>query len=303
MTTPGPLEPSETRTLPSSGGTTLHVELFRPPTPPRAVAVVVHGYAEHIGRYREVAHVLVAGGLLVVGFDLRGHGRSSGRRGHIQRFTDYLDDLDAALALARELAPGLPVILVAHSNGGLIVLRALTDERRRPSVAGAVISSPFLGLKLAVPKAQVWAARIASRVLPAFSQKNGLKVEQITSDKGMQAARLADTLCHDVASARWFTEAMEAQAHVRARATSIAVPTTWLIGGADPIADAQLASALARTVPGADVHLLDGFLHEVFNEVERARPFALMTKAVDGFMPPAAPPVAPAASPPASPPV
>src|SRR5690349_7968444 len=153
MTPPGPLEPAETRTVPSTGGTKLHVEIFRPAGAPRAVAVVVHGYAEHIGRYREVANVLVQAGLAVVGFDLRGHGRSSGRRGHIDAFSDYLDDLDAALALARQLHPGLPVVLVSHSNGGLITLRALTDERRRPDVAGAIISSPFLGLKLAVPKA------------------------------------------------------------------------------------------------------------------------------------------------------
>jgi alpha-beta hydrolase superfamily lysophospholipase len=286
MSTPGPLEPAETSTLPSSGGAKLHVELFRPAADPRAVAVIVHGYAEHIGRYREVAHVLVDAGLAVVGFDLRGHGRSSGRRGYISAFADYLDDLHAGLALARERHPGLPIILVAHSNGGLIALRALSDERRRPDVAGAVISSPFLGLKLAVPKARILVARLASKLVPTFSQKNGLRVEDITSDKAMQQARLADTLCHEVASARWFTEALDAQAHVRARAASIATPTIWLIGGADPIADAALAHTIARAVPKAEIHLLEGFLHEVFNETDRARPFALMTKAIDGFVPP-----------------
>jgi alpha-beta hydrolase superfamily lysophospholipase len=284
MSPPGPIEPSETRTLPSSGGTTLHVELFRPAAPPRGVALMVHGYAEHTGRYREVAHVLVDTGLAVVGFDLRGHGRSSGRRGHVQRFTDYLDDLDAALALARDQAPGKPVVLVCHSNGGLIVLRALSDERRAPAVAGAVVSSPFLGLKLKVPAPQIWMAKLASRIAPGFSQKNGLRVEDITSDKAMQAARLADTLCHEVASARWFTEAMDAQAHVRARATSITVPTCWLIGGADPIADAALSASIARTVPRAEVHVLDGFLHEVFNETGREQPFTMMTAAIAGFL-------------------
>ena len=284
MNLPGPQEPAETRTLPSSGGTKLYVEVFRPASAPRAVAVIVHGYAEHIGRYREVAHVLTDAGLSVVGFDLRGHGRSSGARGVIRSFADYLDDLDAVLALARELAPGLPVVLVCHSNGGLIALRALTDERRRPAVAGAVISSPFLGLKLKVPAARIWVARGASRLFPGFVQKNGIKVEDITSDKQKQAERLADTLCHEVASARWFTEAIDAQAHVKARATSIQVPTLWVIGGADPIADAQVSSAIARTVPKADVQVLDGFLHEVFNEVDRGRPFELMTRAVDGFL-------------------
>ncbi len=285
MSRPGPIDPHEIRTLPSSGSTTLHVELFRPAAPPRGVALVVHGYAEHVGRYREVAHVLVERGLAVVGFDLRGHGRSSGRRGHVDRFADYLDDLEAALALARDQAPGKPVVLVAHSNGGLIVLRALTDERRAPAVAGAVVSSPFLGLKLKVPAPRIWVARLASRIAPGFIQTNGLRVEDITSDPAMQAARLADTLCHDVASARWFTEAMDAQAHVRARATSITVPTCWVIGGADPIADAGLSATLAATVPGAQVHVLDGFLHEVYNETGRERAFAHTRDAIDRFIP------------------
>ena len=272
MALPGPLEPTRTITFSSSGDAKLYGEIFVPRVAPTAVALIVHGYAEHCGRYREVAHVLVDAGLAVLSFDYRGHGRASGRRGHIERWGDYHDDLDAALVEARKLAPGKPVILVAHSNGSLISLRALTDAARRPKVDAAILSSPFLALRLAVPAPKVWLGRAMSRVLPTFSQKNELRPEDLTSDLERQAARVADTLCHDVASARWFTEAMDAQAHVRRQAAEVVIPTLWLIGGADPIADASVAAEVARGVRGAEVHLLDGYRHEVWNERERAHP-------------------------------
>jgi alpha-beta hydrolase superfamily lysophospholipase len=275
MALPGPIEPTRTLTFPSTGDTTLYGEVYLPARAPRAVALMVHGYAEHCGRYREVAGVLVQQGLAVLGYDYRGHGRASGRRGHIAAWSDYHDDLDAALAQARALAPGKPVILVAHSNGSLISLRALTDASRKPDVIGAVLSSPFLALRLQVPAAKIWLARGMSKVFPAFSQKNALRVEDLTGDPEKQAARTGDTLCHDVASARWFTEAISAQNHVRNQVANVTIPTLWVIGGDDPIADPTVSEPLARKVHGAEVHLLRGFKHEVWNERERAHPLDL----------------------------
>lgn len=280
MAPPEPLDPTRTQTLSSSGGTSLHAEIYLPEGPPRAVALMVHGYAEHTGRYRHVARVLRDAGCAVLGFDLRGHGRSSGKRGHVDRWSDYRDDLDAARRAAVELAPGKPLFLVAHSNGSLISLEALTAPDRFACTA-AVLSSPFLGLRLAVPPAKIWLAKAASAIYPGFSQKNGLRVEDITSDPGMQAARIADTLCHDVASARWFTESRAAQGRVDAGARGIAVPTLWLIGGDDPIADPRTSERIARTVPGADVHVLAGFKHEVWNERERERPLGQLRDFVE----------------------
>lgn len=274
MTAPGPMDPTRTVPLVSADGTALYAEAFVPAAP-RAVALVVHGYAEHCGRYREVARVLHDAGLAVLTFDYRGHGRAAGKRGHVARFTDYRADLDAARAAAVALAPGLPLLLVAHSNGSLISLSALTADAPF-ACAAAVLSSPFLALRLQVPAARIWMARAASTIYPAFSQRNELRPADLTSDPERQAARVADTLCHDVASARWFTEAIAAQRAVEARASRIAVPTLWLIGGDDPIADPAVAERIARTVPGADVRVLAGYKHEVWNERERAVPLSAL---------------------------
>jgi lysophospholipase len=184
---------------------------------------------------------------------------------------------EAARALA---AADAPLVLLGHSHGGLITLRALADERP-PRVAAAILSSPFLALRLAVPGFQLLLARIASRIAPKLAQPNALRVEDLTQDKAKQAERTADKLCFDVATARWFTEAGDAQEYVLRHANAISVPTMWLVAGDDPIADparSRIVYERLRT-PGV-FHDLAGFRHEVFNEVERGRAFGLMTEFV-----------------------
>ena len=95
---------------------------------------------------------------------------------------------------------------------------------------------------------------------------------------GIQAERRADTRCFGVATARWFTEATAAQEYVATNAHRIQVPTTWLVGGDDPIADPARSRTVASRISGASYHDLVGFKHEVFNEVERARVFDQLTR-------------------------
>jgi len=273
---PGPLAPTSTKIV--SG---LYTERFLPPGPAKGVVVITHGYAEHCGRYHEVAHVLVKAGWAVFSYDVRGHGKSPGERGYIERFSIYLDDLAAMRAASRELAPALaPMVLLGHSHGGLITLRALADDPP-PEVTAAIVSSPFLALRLPVPGYRRLLASVASRLLPKLSQPNALRVEHLTRDAAKQAERTADKLCFDVATARWFTEALAAQDHVFANAPRIKLPTTWLIGGDDPITDPARSQAVAARIAGANYHDLAGLRHEVFNEIERGEVFSELVKALD----------------------
>src|SRR5262249_9447533 len=153
--------------------------------------------------------------------------KSPGERGYIDRFATYLGDFAAMLDAARALAdPAAPMVLLGHSHGSLITLRALADDRP-PRVSAAVVSSPFLALKLAVPPYKRLLASVASRLAPKLSQPNALRVEDLTSDKQKQAERVADKLCFDVATSRWFTEAVAAQDYVFEHAGRIKLPTTW----------------------------------------------------------------------------
>jgi len=270
---PGPLAPTRTETI--SG---LYTETFLPAGTPKGVVVITHGYAEHCGRYHEVAHVIVDAGWAALSYDVRGHGKSPGPRGYIDRFGIYLEDFAAMRAAGRKLvADSAPTVLLGHSHGSLIVLRALVDGTP-DKVKRAIVSSPFLGLKLAVPGYKKLLAKVASRIAPRLAQPNALRVEDLTADKQKQAERLADTLCFDIATSRWFTEALAAQDYVAANAAKITLPTVWFVGGADPIADPSRSRAVAGAISGASYHDLVGYKHEVFNEVERGKVFAELTR-------------------------
>lgn len=244
----------------------------------RGVALIVHGYAEHAGRYGEVAEQLVDERLNVLAFDIRGHGRSAGRRGHCHEFKEFLGDYDAAYALAAERAAGKPVVVVGHSHGSLIVLRALC-RAGHTQPAAAVVSSPFLRLKLKISPVTRLAGELASRVWPALAFPNELIVEDLTTDPAKQAERRRDQLCNSVATARWFTEARAAQDQALALADQIATPTCWLVAGDDPIADPEASRHFQRRLLAAnEFHELAGFRHEVFNEAGRDVAFRLMRR-------------------------
>jgi len=275
---PGPLDPSQSFRFPSKDGLSLYGEFYQHEAP-RGVALVLHGYAEHCGRYREVAHVLHQAGFASLAFDMRGHGRAAGARGHALRFDEFLGDVDAALGELDRRVPGeLPIALVCHSHGGLVGLRLLADPWRCPRrIRCAVMSSPFLALRLKVSPVKRVGARMIGMILPSLSLPSEIPIDKLTHDEGKLAERRVDTLCHDVAGARWFNEAQAAQAWVREFAHRVEIPTLWLIAADDHIADPAAARSVAERVAGpARIHVLEGQYHEVFNEIERGASFGLL---------------------------
>lgn len=284
-TPPGPIEPTKSFTIPRPDAT-LYAEWFTPAAP-RGLVVVSHGYAEHCGRYREVANVLVQAGVAVLTYDVRGHGKSSGKRGHVGEFATYLDDLQGVVGWGRGQCAelGLPepkLILLGHSHGSLIVLRALADRGRADGAIAAAVASPFLGLRMQVNPVKRGVGRVVAKLYPSFTMSNEIRIEDLTSDQGKLAERRGDTLCNSVATAGWFVAATDAQAYVQAHAQDIAVPTLWLVGGADPIADPARSREAADKIRGGSVeyHDLAGLKHEVFNEQDRPRVFELLTRFV-----------------------
>ena len=266
---PGPIEPTKTTTI--TGG--LYAEVFVPKSAPKGVVLVTHGYAEHCGRYREVAHVIVNAGWACMTYDVRGHGRSPGPRGFIERFDIYVDDLLAACDAAKALAPAAPLVVLGHSHGSLITLRALVSDRP-PAAVHAILSSPYLAIKMPVPGWKKVLGRVASRLAPKLGQPMNMTADMLMQDPQKQAEWAADKLNFPNATVRWFTESEDAQAYVASHANGIAMPTTWLVGGADPLCDPAATKRVADRVKNATYHDLVGLRHEVFNETERGKVFA-----------------------------
>jgi alpha-beta hydrolase superfamily lysophospholipase len=287
---PGPRDPTETFHLSAADGVGLYGEWFAA-AQPRALALVMHGYAEHCGRYREVAHVLTGAGVSALTYDMRGHGRADGQRGHCASYRDYLRDMQAALAeLSRRGGARLPILLVAHSNGALVALRALADPGSAPrGVEAAVLTSPYLGLAVKVPRAKELVGLAAARLVPTLSLPSGLPIEHLTHDPDKLAERRLDTLCHEVASAGWFTASMEAQAYVLEMAQRVRVPSVWLVAGGDRIADVRATRRVHARLRAPSRYVeFPGMHHEVMNEVDRGLVFAEVRRFIDERFPRAA---------------
>ncbi|HKA90776.1 MAG TPA: lysophospholipase [Haliangiales bacterium] len=276
----------ETATFPSAGET-----LYRSLTSagaPRAVLVTVHGYAEHHGRYARLTDELVGRGFAVFGFDYRGHGHATGARGHCNRFTDFVADLSTACEEARRLVPGKPIGLLTASHGALVTLRALCDPQTKLDVAGAVLTSPFLGVALAVPGWKTVLGRAASRLAPKLSMPNGIRSADLSHDPKVGAAYDADPFVHHVATARWFTEMSGAHDYVRAHAARLAVPTLWLLAGDDRVASTPASEAVYAAAGGDKTfRRFDRLYHELYNEPEpdRATVVADLFSWLDGRFP------------------
>ena len=143
-----------------------------------ASVLLIHGLGEHSGRYEHVGDQLAAAGLDVEAFDLRGNGGSGGRRGHVDRWSQFHDDLAERLQAVRGGASGRPVVLYGHSMGGLVVLGYLLTPRPRPDLV--VLSSPGLDSTLAGWKKAL--APVLGRIAPTLAIPNGIDGTTLSRD-------------------------------------------------------------------------------------------------------------------------
>lgn len=267
----------------ASDGTALYEMTWEPAQTPRASTILVHGYGEHIGRYGHVAQALTDAGFTVRGYDQRGHGRSGGRRGFCQRFSEYTSDLGLVVERAAQALPDRPVFIIAHSFGALVTATWLSDQPRDKApwrVSGWVASAPYFRIKLEVPRIKVLAGKLMSRIYPQLALPTGIRGTDVSRDPEIAAAYETDPLNNKNATARWFTEANQAQEALLQRASEIRVDTLVLVAQSDRIADPKRGHEIANRIgaPNKSVHLLDGQFHEIFNEPlsDRKRTLDLM---------------------------
>jgi alpha-beta hydrolase superfamily lysophospholipase len=244
------------------------------PPEPWAAALVVHGYAEHSGRYEELGAWLAARGLAVHGYDHRGHGRSEGTRCHVDRFEELLDDADRVLARVREEHPGLPLALIGHSMGGLVVAAYLAD--RRPAVAAAVTSGAALAVGPGVSRARMAAARLLRRLAPRMAFGSGLDPAGLSRDPDVVRRYVEDPLVYRTMTTSLAVELLASIPRVAGRAVEVQVPVLMLHGSEDPLCPIEGSRAFhgGVRVPGSAFRAYPGLRHEIFNEPEREQVFA-----------------------------
>ena len=275
----------ETPSLAAADGVRLFRQRWLPDRGAAAVVAVAHGYGEHGGRHGNLVTALVPAGFAVEVYDLRGHGRSPGLRGHVDRFERYIGDTRRFLEGVAEDHDGLPLFLLGHSFGGLIASLMAEEPRPRRPVApaapapepqGVILSSPFLQLTSPPSRSKLAGARLLSVLAPARDIGNTLVTSDLSRDGEVVTAYETDPLNHHAATARWAVETLAAQRRALDGAARLSLPLLVVYGSEDAIAAPAAARTLYERAGSPDKTCLcyEGFYHELFNEVGRERPLA-----------------------------
>ncbi|RMF25091.1 MAG: alpha/beta hydrolase [Deltaproteobacteria bacterium] len=243
--------PTETSGELQTAEATLLYRQWRCEGAPRGVVLLVHGLGEHSGRYRHVGRFLAARSLVVFAYDQRGHGRSSGELGTVARFSDFLDDLEHVIRHLRAEFAGLPLVLVGHSMGGLVVTAYVLEKPLRPDLL--VLSGPAI-----VP------------ILDPTDRT--IDPTRLSKDPAVWKAYLEDPLVlRERVKDELFERLADGLALLPGRAGEIDIPCLLIHGGDDALCSADGARAYVEAMASADctVRVYPGGRHEMFNETNR----------------------------------
>ena len=258
------------------------------PAEPNRVMLLVHGYAEHTGRYDEMAMYFAERQFAVHAYDQVGHGRTAGPRGHVDRFERLVDELVRFIEIVGLDHPGLPLTLVGHSMGGLVV--AATAAFRRPEVDRIVLSGALLQLggngsplrqsiSLAV-------ARILATFAPRVAMSTGLELEGLSRDREVIRRYEEDPFVKDRMSVRFAAGLSSMVSAVRVAANKVERPMLILHGGADSISPAAgsrdfYAGLTGEAEERSTLQIYPELRHEIFQEPERQQVWSDMLEWLD----------------------
>ncbi|NJM87747.1 MAG: alpha/beta hydrolase [Hydrococcus sp. RU_2_2] len=255
-------------TFQGAGELNLYYQSWTFQKPAKAIVAIVHGLGAHGGLFFNAVEYLVDRGYGVYAFDLRGHGRSPGQRGHINNWGEFREDLNLFLQFIREREPDSPLFLWGHSLGGAI---ALDYALRFPEgLQGIMVTSPAIG-KVGVSPFKIATGKLLSRVWPRFSLKLGLDRYASSRDLSAISIFLQDPLRHEYASARLATEFLQTVDWIQSHVSDLQLPLLILHGSADRVThpDSSWAFCLQVTFPDKECYELPGSYHDLHADVNR----------------------------------
>ena len=249
----------------------IYYQRWLPEGKSEAVLLIVHGLAEHSGRYMNVVNHFVPLGYAVHSIDHLGHGRSDGTRVYVERFEDFTEPLKTYLNMVRGWHPDEPIFIVGHSMGGLISAAYLLDHQAE--LAGAVLSAPCVKVSDSTSSTTILISKVLSALMPRFGVMR-LEAAGVSRDPAVVQAYVGDPLVYTgKITARMMAEVLKTMQRVTAEAPQITLPILLVQGSQDRLVDPHGAQMLYDTVSSADktIKIYDGLYHEVFNEPEHAQ--------------------------------
>jgi len=251
-------------------GIKIYYQTLVPPKP-KALVLIVHGLAEHSGRYEDVAQFLAKQGYAVGRYDQRGHGKSEGPRAFAQSIEQLADDLHSLVHEYSEQYPKLKIFLLAHSFGGQVSVNYLAQNGK--GVAGAVLSAPNLRVAVPISALKRWAGRLLQCVVPKLSLPVELSPEWISHDPKIVKAYREDKMVQKSITVRLGTALLDNVEKIQTLAEKIKVPMLILHGGGDLICSPEGSREFYQNLKAKDRHfkIYPGFYHEILNEIEKAK--------------------------------
>lgn len=234
---------------------------------PKGIVVISHGLGEHSDRYSNIMGALAGGGISFYALDHRGHGKSGGKRGHVDRYMKYIEDMKQLVeTVVKKENPGLPIILLGHSMGGLIAMRYALEHRE--DLRGLILSAPALVPAVAVPGWKKALGRFFSVIAPSLAMNNELDPADISSDPDVVQAYRDDPLVHDMVSARWYTEYLDTAEYCLARPSELEMPLLVIHGMADRMVSPEGSRIVFENASSQDkqIFTFESLFHETMNE-------------------------------------
>jgi acylglycerol lipase len=262
------------------GGFTIFTRSWRPAGKPSGVVVIAHGFNSHSGQYVEVAERFAAAGLAVYALDHRGRGKSEGERFHVEKFSDYVDDLATFIQIAKAREPGLPVFLLGHSAGGVISSLYALDYQ---SELAGFISESF-AFELPAPGFVLAALKCLSHIAPHLRVLK-LKNEDFSRDPQVVESMNRDPLiAGENQTAKTVAELIRADERLRVEFPRIKLPLLVLHGTKDNAAKADGSRFFSETAGSTDktLKLYDGAYHDLLNDLGKE---TVATKILDWIQP------------------
>ncbi|MBN1890205.1 MAG: lysophospholipase [Thermoflexales bacterium] len=252
-----------------------YAQVWQPEAEPKAVVCLVHGLGEHSGRYAHLGTFLAQAGYALLAFDLRGHGKSDGQRGHAPSYECLLDDIAHFLSLATERHPDCPRFLYGHSLGGTLVLSYALQ--RRPQLSGVIATGPLLRVASEPPAWKLALGKAMYALRPTFSMSNDLDALGLSHDPVVVRAYQDDPLVHDRITARLALDMFSAGSWALEHAAELPLSLLLMHGGADPICSVQASRDFAAAAGSrCTLKIWDELYHEIHNEPEQGQVFAYL---------------------------
>lgn len=255
-----------------SNGQLLRGTINSPGEDIRGLIIFIHGLGEHVGRYSGWIDKFLKKEIGFVAFDLPGHGKSDGKRGNIKNYALVEELIDTLITENKKTFPGVPLFLYGYSLGGGIVLEYIL--KKKPDVAGAIVSSPWIKLSFEPPKIKLFLAKIFAWIYPGFTQKSEIDIAHFSHEPGFVDHYKKDPLIQWDISVSLYNSAIEAGTYSLQNAANLKTPLLLMHGSLDTSTSAAASAEFASKTGLAELKIWEGGYHELHNETFREDVFS-----------------------------